>query len=280
MEEIEQAVVAAPGEPEGTHDSADPQQVTAGADPGRCQRQPQKARLPRAHSRSGSITDHHTSHNRIGVAPKGCQTAINRLSDNMRYTIPMRLEQFEKRIEAGTAEDRADAPGYALAPVRRLPETALRLCRPAKAEEARTVLSAQLQPPGQEHDPVRTSGVCGQDQEGARRVQALPRADSRVAHARAHPLTDCAWNRRGANSTSSRELGTLKLSHESGIIGTVKAGVGEVYRLRTSPGFLLLKTALTFPYPIQQLPRLRCPAQKAVLCTLESPRATQYAQAY
>jgi len=40
MEEIEQAVVAAPGEPEGTHDTADPQQVAAGTDPDRCQRQP------------------------------------------------------------------------------------------------------------------------------------------------------------------------------------------------------------------------------------------------
>ena len=60
---------------------------------------------------------------------------------------PEKLEQRIERIKQELLKIGPMRPGtlsrqYAAC------QTGLRLCRPAKAEEARTVLSAQLQPPG------------------------------------------------------------------------------------------------------------------------------------
>ena len=69
----------------------------------------------------------------------------------MRYTIPMRPEQLEKRIERIKQELLKIGPmrpGTLSRQYAACQKPGCACVQPAKAEEARTVLSAQLQPPG------------------------------------------------------------------------------------------------------------------------------------
>jgi hypothetical protein len=98
-----------------------------------------------------------------------------------------------------------------VSPVRRMPETGVRMYGPGQAQEAWPVLPAQLQPPRQEHYAVCATGVRNDNQEGTGCLQTIQEAHPGLGvaghYAFAVRTGGCTAERRqkiGENSVLSR----------------------------------------------------------------------------